>query len=128
MKRPKRTVKFAVLLVLALLILAPAGWFTYTRFCVDRYAISMDWETITFKGETYIPKKEQYETDADLQAALGYMNSHVGKNIGIGVFPKRSFTDLIWPVWISEYDGDKSHGEIFVRGLMDVGSVYVRQQ
>jgi hypothetical protein len=54
------------------------------------------------------------------------MNSHIGKTIGIGVFPRRTFADLIWPVWIMEYDGDTARDRIFVRGLMDVGTVYVR--
>lgn len=128
MKQPKHIVKIIVSITLVVLVLCPAGWLFATRFCVDQYALSTDWETITFKGATYSPLEEKYASEAELQQSLEYMNAHIGKNIGIAVPPQRSLTDLIWPVWVMEYDGDRLHHKIFVRGLMDVGRVYVNQQ
>jgi hypothetical protein len=119
-------IKTIVLAFIALLVLIPASWFTYTRFIIDQYAISPDWVTITYKDAVYLPEYKPYASDAEAQDDLAYTTSHIGKTIGVAVFPKRSFSDLIWPVWVMEYDGDKAHDHIFVRGLMDVGTVYVR--
>jgi hypothetical protein len=127
MTRSRSAVKY-ILIIPVLLVLAAVVWFFATRFWVDQYAITPDWETIAFKGATYVPQTETYASEAELQQALEYMNAHVGRYIGVAVFPERSLTDLIWPVWVMEYDGDKQNQKIFVRGLMDVGSVYVIRQ
>jgi hypothetical protein len=124
MTRSKKVVKIVLIIVVALLVLIPSGWFVGTRFCVDRYVLSMDWETITFKDDIYTPLEEKYASEAELQQSLETMNASIGKNIGIAVPPRRSLADLVWPVWVMEYDGDRTHQKIFIRGLMDVGRVY----
>jgi hypothetical protein len=32
--------------------------------------------------------------------------------------------DYIFPFWVMEYENDKEHNRIFVRGFMDLGGVY----
>lgn len=126
MKRSLRVFRNIIIVVIAVLILIPTVWFVGTRFFVDQYQISYDWDTIAFGNDTYFRQNQVYNSDAEAQIALDDMTGHIGKNIGIAVFPKRSFVDLIWPVWIMEYGDDTSHDQIFVRGLMDVGSIYVK--
>jgi hypothetical protein len=119
-----KKIKRVVVTVILLAVLVPAGWFFVTRFCMARYAISPDWASITFHGDTYTPLETTCNSFEEGQAALLDTNRRTGKTIGIGVFPQRTFDDLIWPVWIMECDGDTARDRIFVRGLMDAGTVY----
>lgn len=103
---------FIIIPIILGIILYIPGWFIYTRFCLDRYEMKDD--TIRYEEIVYLRN--------DSINVSGEQN--IGKTIGIGVYGKRSIADLIWPFWIYEYKNDKEHNRIFVRGLMDVGSVY----
>ncbi|ACT04194.1 hypothetical protein [Paenibacillus sp. JDR-2] len=97
-----------------LLLLAASFYFLNTRVWVDKYEIRGD--TIVFEDNRYA-----YE---------GSSADHLGKTIGIAYTEgrKRGITDYIWPEWVYAYKGDKAHKRIFVRGLMDMGDTYIRQQ
>lgn len=80
-------IKRVVIAVILLAVLVPAGWFFGTRFCMARYAISPDWESITFHGDAYISLETTYDSFEEGQAALLDTNRRADKTIGIGVFP-----------------------------------------
>lgn len=110
MKPWKRT----ALIILSLLILSIPTYFVYTRFCLDKY--EMKGETLTLNNSRYVRSNSFSPADGE----------NLGKTIGIAVYGKRTLTDYIWPFWVMEYKNDKDHDRIFVRGLMDVGSVYMK--
>jgi len=114
MKNRKIKMANIAVLIICLLFLSIPASFIYTRFCLDKY--EMKDNTIKFKNNVYIRKDSISDSDQE----------GLGKAIGIGVYGKRTITDLIWPFWVMEYKGDKEHNRIFVRGLMDVGSVYTK--
>jgi len=101
-----------VLIVIVLFILYIPAWFTYTRFYLPQY--KMDGNTLTYKENIYIRKDSFSASDTE----------NVGKIIGIAIYGKRELADYIWPFWVREYKDDKEHNRIFVRGLMDLGTVY----
>jgi hypothetical protein len=107
--------KKILLIVVVLIILYIPGWFIYTRFCLPHY--KMNDNTITYKQDVYIRNDSISSFDI----------KNVGKTIGIGIYKKRSLADYIWPFWISEFKDDNEHNRIFVRGLMDLGSVYEKK-
>src|SRR5689334_11823242 len=100
------------LIIGILLILCIPAFFVYTRFCLDLY--KMDGNTLTFKNNIYIRSDTLSGSD----------EQNLGKTIGIAVEGKRTITDYIWPYWVLEYKNDEGHNRIFVRRLMDLGSVY----
>lgn len=112
MSRTKKVSLFIIASIILFSILYIPGWFIYTRFCLDQY--EMKDNILKFEDIVYV-REDSFNTSDD---------QNLGKTIGIGVYGKRSIADLIWPYWIYEYKDDKEHKRIFVRGLMDVGSVY----
>lgn len=103
--------KVALIISVVFILYIPA-WFVYTRFCLPQY--KMDSNTLTYKESVYIIKDSFSPSDTE----------NLGKTIGIAIYGKRKLSDYIWPFWVSEYKGDKEHNRIFVRGLMDLGTVY----
>ncbi|MBO7745765.1 hypothetical protein I8J29_16270 [Paenibacillus sp. MWE-103] len=102
-------------LLVILLILGGVFYFLDTRFWIDKY--KMNGDTLVFENNVYISKHSLTESDT----------SNLGKTIGIAVYKKRSITDYLWPDWVIEYKNEKNHNRIFVRGLMDLGNVYIKQ-
>lgn len=90
-------------------------YFLNTRVWIEKYTLMGD--TLRFENNVYISKGANSESDTD----------NLGETIGIAVSGKRTVADYIWPVWIYEYKDDKEHNRIFVRGLMDLGSAYIKQ-
>lgn len=101
--------------VVILFIIIVLFYFLETRIWIDKYELQGD--TLVFENNHYIRKSTLSESDTD----------NLGKTIGIAVLRKRTITDYIWPNWIFEYKDDKEHHHIFVRGLMDLGSTYIKQ-
>lgn len=108
----KSMLRRIIMVGILLLILYIPTWFVYTRFFLDKY--EMKDNTLKLNNIVYVRKDSFSDTDDD----------NLGKAIGVGVYGKRKIADLIWPFWVMEYKNDKEHNRIFVRGLMDVGSVY----
>lgn len=102
----------AVVILCAALLL-----FFSTRIWTDLYTINTDGDTISFKNDVFVRQATSLQADSE----------NLGSTIGIAVFSKRSITDYIWPTWVMEYEDDREHNRIFVRTLMDPGSVYVKQ-
>jgi len=100
------------LIIVMLVILSIPTYFIYSRFCLDKYI--MDGNTLTFNNSIYICKNSLSASDTE----------NIVKTIGIGINGKRTINDYIWPIWVMEYKNDKEHNRIFIRGLMDLGSVY----
>lgn len=103
--------RVAVLVFVALMLSVPA-YMVYTRFCLPQYRF--EGETLVYRGTVYVPDWDAEPVSYD----------DVGRVNGIGVPPKRTIADLIWPFWVMEYGGDRAHRVIFVRGLMDIGTFY----
>ena len=100
------------LIIFIILILSVSVWFVYTRFCLPVYI--MNGNAMTYKNDTYLIKDSWSASDEE----------NLGKTIGIGVLGNRTLTDLIWPFWVMEYENDKEHNNLFVRGLMGSGGPY----
>jgi len=100
------------LIIIVLFVLCIPTFFVYTRFCLDKY--EMNGNTLTFKNSMYV--RNDFSSASD--------EENLGQTIGIGINGKRTITDYIWPFWVIEYKNNKEHNRIFVRGLMDLGSVY----
>lgn len=107
-----KSLKTALIIIIILSVLPFTTWFIKTRFCLGKYV--MNGNTLTYKNSVYVRKN--LSTDSDFE--------NLGKTIGIGIDGKRTITDYIWPFWVMEYKNDKEHNRIFVRGLMDLGTVY----
>jgi hypothetical protein len=101
--------------ILFILILIVLFYFLDTRIWIDKYKMKGD--TLVFENNHYIRQSTLSESEVN----------NLGKTIGIAVFRKRVMTDYIWPTWIIEYKDDKEHNHIFVRGLMDLGSTFIKQ-
>ncbi|MDP4090160.1 MAG: hypothetical protein Q8930_12925 [Bacillota bacterium] len=114
--RKMSKVKKVVLITVSLFVLYIPTWFIYTRFCLAKYEV-IDGNTIRYKNYVYVRKDSLSETD----------DKNLGKTIGVAVDEKRTITDYIWPFWVMEYRDDKEHSRIFVRELMDLGSVYTKK-
>lgn len=104
-----RKIGFVIIL---LLVLSVPTWFIYTRFYLDKYEMTDN--TLTFKDDVYIFKNPSTASDEE----------NLGKTIGIGIYGKRTVSDLIWPFWVIEYKDDKEHNRLYVRGLMGSGGPY----
>jgi hypothetical protein len=100
------------LIIIVLFVLCIPTWFIYTRFCLDIY--KMNGNTLTYNNSVYVRKDSLSASDQE----------NLGKTIGIAIDGKRSVTDYIWPFWVMDYKNDKKHNRIFVRGLMDFGTMY----
>jgi hypothetical protein len=72
---------------------------------------------LMYKNNVYIRRDSGLNSDTN----------NLGKTIGIAVYEKKGLADYIWPFWVNEYKDDKEHNRIFVRGLMDLGSVYEKK-
>ncbi|MWC30537.1 hypothetical protein [Paenibacillus sp. MMS18-CY102] len=96
-----------------LFVLVAVFYFANTRVWVDKYEIRGD--TIVFGNNRYV--YENSDTD------------NLGKKIGIAYYEgeKRGITDYIWPEWVYGYEGDTLHKRIIVKGLMDLGDTYIKQ-
>ena len=106
----------AVVLIVVLFVLSIPSYFLYSRFLLDKYEMDdLTLNTLRFKNSVYV-RMHGDSPPPDTK--------NPGRTIGIAVYGKRTITDYIWPIWIAEYKNDKGHQRIFVRGLMDVGSVY----
>lgn len=101
--------------IVILLVLSGVLYFVNTRIWIDKY--EMNGDTLVFDNNVYFRKDTLSESDTN----------YLGKSIGIAVDGTRSITDYIWPNWILEYKDDKKHNRIFVRGLMDLGAVYIKE-
>lgn len=100
------------LIIAILIVLGFSTWFVYTRSFLDKY--KMNGNTLTFKNSIYIR----------IDSSSASEEETLGKAIGIAIEGKRTISDYIWPFWVMEFKNDKEHNRIFVRGLMDLGSVY----
>jgi hypothetical protein len=100
------------LAIIILFIMSISAYFIYTRFFLSIY--KMDGNILKFNGSTYICQDFSSASDEE----------NLGKTIGIAVQGKRSIADYIWPFWVIEYNNDKEHNRIFIRGLMGSGGVY----
>lgn len=100
--------------IAVLLVLIALFYFLDTRIWIDKYKVEGD--TLVFGDDHYILQNTLSESDTD----------NLGQNIGIAVSSEREITDYIWPTWVVAYKDDKEHNRIFVRGLMDLGSVYIK--
>lgn len=100
------------LIIAILIVFTISPWFVYTRFCLEKYEISGI--VLTCKDSIYVRYDSLSASDEE----------NLGKAIGIAVKGKRTISDYIWPIWVMEFKNDKEHNRIFVRGLMDLGSVY----
>ncbi|GMK39579.1 hypothetical protein PCCS19_26330 [Paenibacillus sp. CCS19] len=103
-------------LVVVLLLGSVIFYFLNTRIWIDKF--EMNGDTIIFENHVYVSKGTLSESDTD----------NLGKKIGVAADGKRTLTDYIWPVWIYEYKDDREqHNRIFAKGLMDLGTVYLKQ-
>ena len=102
-------------LLVILLILGGVFYILDTRIWIDKY--EMNGDTLVFANNVYISKNSLSESDT----------SNLGKKIGIAINRKMTITDYIWPDWVIEYKSDKNHNYILVRGLIDLGNVYIKQ-
>jgi hypothetical protein len=105
-----------ILIILILFALSIPGFFVYTRFCLDKFEMSGNGKNLIIKNSMYT--RSDYMSVSD--------EENLGKTIGIAVEGKRTITDYIWPFWVMEYNNDKKHNRIFVRGLMGSGGVYIK--
>ncbi|MEG0772054.1 hypothetical protein [Clostridium sp.] len=103
-----------VFISVILLVMFIITFFIYTRFCLDRYEMKDNGNTVIINNSIYIRSNS-----IDISDEEG-----LGKTIGIAIEGKRIITDYIWPYWVMEYKNDKEHNRIFIRGLMGSGGVY----
>ncbi len=94
--------------------LCAAAFFLYTRFVMDQY--TMEGNTMKYNDAVYVRSETSLASDEE----------NLGKTIGIAIEGKRTLTDLVWPYWVIEYQNDKEHNRLFVRGLMGSGGIYVK--
>jgi hypothetical protein len=87
-------------------------WFSYTRLCLPIYEVNGN--TLIYKNSVYVRKDALSTSDEE----------NLGKTIGIALDGERTITEFIWPVWVMEYKNRKDHNYIFVKGFMDLGTVY----
>ncbi len=106
----------AILIIVILLILSIPGFFIYTRFCLDKFEMKDNGNTLLINNITYSRSNSFSPSDEE----------GLGNTIGIAIEGKRSFSDYIWPFWVIEYKNDKEHSRIFIRGLMGSGGVYTK--
>ncbi|RED66131.1 hypothetical protein [Cohnella lupini] len=104
-----------IILLVTFFMICGIFYFLDTRIWINKYG--MKGNTLVFENNVYLLKDSLSESDT----------SNHGKTIGIAVNEKRSITNYIWPNWILEYKNDKYHNHIFVRGIMDMGNVYIKQ-
>jgi hypothetical protein len=111
---------FSIFLVLLFILpfLGITTFFLYTRFWIDQYQMTDNGKILSYKSEKYIRNETYSEDQAD----------NVGELIGIAIDGKRTFWEYVWPYWVNEYKNDQEHEHIFVRGLMEVGSVYDKER
>lgn len=86
-----------------------------TRIWIDQYEQVGD--TLVFANHVYVRTNGISDSDT----------KNVGKTIGIVHDGKRTLSDYLWPTWVMEYKDDQAHHRVFVRGFMDMGSVYNKQ-
>lgn len=99
-----------------LLILSIPAFFIYTRFCLDKFEMNDNGNTLIINNIIYNRSNSLSASDEE----------NLGKTIGIAIEGKRVLSDYIWPFWVIEYKNDKEHNRIFVRGLMGSGGVYIK--
>jgi hypothetical protein len=102
------------LCVLILIVLSALLWFIWTRFCVPAYELKENGKILSTGNSVYI--RNDFISASDEEG--------IGRTIGIAIEGKREITDYITPYWVMEYNNDKEHTRIFVRGFMDSGGVY----
>lgn len=106
--------KIALVIGIIFVLYLPIS-FIYTRFCLDEYKI--DGDTLRMNDSIYVRKNSLSGLDTE----------NLGGLVGIAVEGERTMNDYIWPKWVIEYKNDKEHNRIFVRGLMDLGTVYEKE-
>jgi hypothetical protein len=108
--------KIGLFFVIVFILFMPT-FLIYTRVSVDKCKMSNNGDTLILKDSVYVRKNTLSAQDTE----------NIGITIGIGIYGKGTITDYIFPNWIMEYKNDKKHNRIFVRGLMDMGSVYEKE-
>lgn len=107
--------KKLISIFIGVLLLCILTFFIYTRFFLDAYVLKVD--KLILNNNIYI------------QSGIVSINDekNLGKTIGIATKGERTITDLIFPTWVIEFKNDSDHNHLMVKGLMDLGTIYIKK-